>query len=87
MVPQGGNTGLAGACVPHDLEVILTLHRMNHILQMTPVRFCASQHRKLRLAGAAELLCSLHEPCTDHSSNICSCRRIARVYEMVSPRR
>ena len=79
MVPQGGNTGLAGACVPHNSEVILTLHRMNRTIQMTPVRFCGSQHRKLRLAGAADLLCSLHESCTDYSTNMCSCRRIARV--------
>src|SRR5258706_7396802 len=33
MVPQGGNTGLCGASVPHadGQEVVISLNRMNHI--------------------------------------------------------
>lgn len=38
VVPQGGNTGLAGASVPYHDEVIISLKRMNKVIEFTPVR-------------------------------------------------
>jgi FAD/FMN-containing dehydrogenase len=40
VVPQGGNTGLAGASVPYDDEVIISLEGMDKVIDFTPVR-CA----------------------------------------------
>ena len=39
LVPQGGNTGMCGASVPHaDAgEVVITLARMNRILDVDPL--------------------------------------------------
>lgn len=38
VVPQGGNTGLAGGCVPIDDEIILSLSRLNRIMAFEEVR-------------------------------------------------
>jgi hypothetical protein len=38
VVPQGGNTSLAGAAVPLGKEVVINLSKMNRILDFTPVR-------------------------------------------------
>jgi len=36
IVPQGGNTGLVGAQIPHDGEVVLSLSRLNAIRSVDP---------------------------------------------------
>jgi FAD/FMN-containing dehydrogenase len=37
IVPQGGNTGLVGASVPHDGELVLSLRRLDAIESVDPV--------------------------------------------------
>lgn len=37
VVPQGGNTGLVGASVPHDGEVVLSLRRLDRLEPIDPV--------------------------------------------------
>ena len=39
IVPQGGNTGLVGGSVTRTDEVLVSLHRMNRILDVDPVNF------------------------------------------------
>jgi FAD/FMN-containing dehydrogenase len=44
LVPQGGNTSLVGAGVPHDhgAEIILSLSRMNNIRDIDPLNYTAT---------------------------------------------
>jgi len=41
VVPQGGNTGLVGGCVPSKsgLEVVISLERMNKIIDIDPLNY------------------------------------------------
>lgn len=80
LVPQGGNTGLAGGGVPIQDEVILNLGRMNTIIDMQQVRPRARPMRSSAwnaLAAKSVMLCpvimhSLAERSTLFSHHACT---------------
>ena len=52
LVPQGGNTGLVGASVPADGEVVLSLRRLNTIESVDPVDRTLSAQAGATVAAA-----------------------------------
>ena len=56
VVPQGGNTGLSGGCVPtgERREIVLALGRMNRILEMDPLNDTATVEAGCILAAVQE---------------------------------
>jgi FAD/FMN-containing dehydrogenase len=52
IVPQGGNTGLVGASVPHDGEVVLSVRRMDAIESVDPVERTVGAGAGATLAAA-----------------------------------
>jgi FAD/FMN-containing dehydrogenase len=52
IVPQGGNTGLVGASIPHDGEVVLSLRRMDTIETVDPVERTLGAGAGVTLAAA-----------------------------------
>ena len=52
LVPQGGNTGLVGAAIPHDEEVILSLRRLDSIESVDPVDRTISAGAGVTVAAA-----------------------------------
>jgi FAD/FMN-containing dehydrogenase len=54
VVPQGGNTGLVGGQIPHNGEVLLSLHRMTRIREV-------SAEENILIAEAGVILASAQE--------------------------
>ncbi len=52
IVPQGGNTGLVGASVPHDGEVVLSLRRLDVIESVDPAERTLGAQAGVTLAAA-----------------------------------
>lgn len=52
VVPQGGNTGLVGASVPHDGEVVVSLRRLDAVEAIDPVARTLAAGAGLTLAAA-----------------------------------
>jgi FAD/FMN-containing dehydrogenase len=52
IVPQGGNTGLVGASIPHDGEVVVSLRRMDTIETVDPVERTLGAGAGVTLAAA-----------------------------------
>ncbi|HEU4540733.1 MAG TPA: FAD-binding oxidoreductase [Jiangellaceae bacterium] len=52
IVPQGGNTGLVGASVPHDGELVLSLRRLDAIESVDPVERTLGAGAGVTLAAA-----------------------------------
>ncbi len=52
IVPQGGNTGLVGASVPHDGEVLLSLRRLDEVELVDPVERTLGAGAGVTLAAA-----------------------------------
>ena len=52
IVPQGGNTGLVGASIPHDGEVVLSLRRLDTIETVDPVERTLGAGAGVTLAAA-----------------------------------
>jgi FAD/FMN-containing dehydrogenase len=57
VVPQGGNTGLVGGQIPHRGEVLLSLHRMTRIREV-------SAEENILIAEAGVILASAQEAAT-----------------------
>lgn len=57
VVPQGGNTGLVGGQIPHKGEVLLSLHRMTRIREV-------SAEENILIAEAGVILASAQEAAT-----------------------
>ena len=52
LVPQGGNTGLVGASIPHDGEILLSLRRLDTIERVDPVGRTLAAGAGVTLASA-----------------------------------
>lgn len=51
VVPRGGGTGLSGGCVPHLGGLVLSLERMNRVIEIDAVNQTAEVEAGLTLAG------------------------------------
>lgn len=51
VVPRGGGTGLSGGCVPHLGGLVLSLERMNRVVEIDSVNQTAEVEAGLTLAG------------------------------------
>jgi FAD/FMN-containing dehydrogenase len=60
LVPQGGNTGLVGASIAHDGEVVLSLRRLNTIESVNPAE-------RLLSAGAGVTLAAAQRSAAEHA--------------------
>jgi FAD/FMN-containing dehydrogenase len=54
IVPQGGNTGLVGASIPHDGEVVVSLRRMDTIETVDPLERTLGAGAGVTLAAAQD---------------------------------
>src|ERR671910_641264 len=59
VVPQGGNTGLVGASVPHDGEVVLSLRRLETIESVDPVERTLAAGAGVTVAAAQSAAASV----------------------------
>src|SRR6266436_3043074 len=54
IVPQGGNTGLVGGQIPHHVEVVLSLNRLDRIREVDPTSYTITCEAGVTLQRARE---------------------------------